>query len=157
MKTSIGIRNGLLMSLAIWAVALIVWSFVPASASYNPSTANLTAGTYTPTLTIVANLDATPTSFVAQYSRVGSVVTVSGKVLVNPTTTLTLTQLGLSLPIASALTQQEQCGGTASASAIASMAAAIIGDATNDRAQMSWIATDVTDQPVYFTFTYLVQ
>lgn len=117
----------------------------------------ITSGTYAPALFIVANLDATPTPFTAQYIRVGNTITVSGKVLVNPTTTLTLTQLGISLPVASLLTQQEQVGGTASASGIASQSAAIRGDATNDRAEMAWIATDVTDQPMYFTFTYLVQ
>lgn len=117
----------------------------------------ITSGTYAPALFNVANLDPTPTSFTAQYSRVGNTVTVSGKVLVNPTTTLTLTQLGISLPIASALTQQEQCSGTAAASGIASQSAAIRGDATNDRAEMTWIATDVTDQPMYFSFTYLIQ
>lgn len=116
----------------------------------------LTSGTYTPTLSNVANLDSS-TAFTCQYSRVGSVVTVSGKVTVDPTTTLTLTQLGISLPIASALTQQEQVGGSASASNIASQSAAVRGDATNDRAEMVWVTADVTSQPMYFSYTYLVQ
>lgn len=119
-------------------------------------TGSLASGTYTPALTIVANLDATPVSSVCQYSRVGNVVTVSGKVTVNPTTTLTLTQLGISLPIASALSVDSQVGGASAASAIAGQSAAIRGDVANDRAEMIWVATDVTDQPMFFTFSYLV-
>lgn len=143
-----------LQMLALAACSLL---FIAATAVSGLNGAlSITSGTYTPALTIVSNLDATPASFTAQYIRVGDTITVSGKVLVNPTTTLTLTQLGISLPIASALTQQEQASGTAAASNISSISAAVRGDASNDRAEMSWIATDITDQPLYFTFTYLV-
>lgn len=113
------------------------------------------SGTYTPTLTNVANLDAS-TVYDAQFMRVGSVVTVSGKVDVDPTLAVTLTQLGISLPFASALTAEEQCAGTAFASGIAGQGAAIRADATNDRAEMAWISGDVTNQPMYYTFTYQV-
>ncbi len=113
------------------------------------------SGTYTPTLTNVANLDAS-TAFVCQYLQVGATVTVSGKVNVDPTTTLTLTQLGISLPIASNFAAAEQCGGVAFASGIASQGAAMLADATNDRAQLTWIATDITNQSMYFSFTYQV-
>lgn len=116
---------------------------------------NLASGVYTPTLTNVANLDGS-TAFECQYLRVGSVVTVSGKVSVDPTTTATSTQLGISLPIASNLGAEEDCAGTAFASAIASQGAAIKADATNNRAQMQWIAGDVTNQLLFFSFTYQV-
>lgn len=115
----------------------------------------LASGVYTPTLTNVANLDAS-TAFQCQYMRVGSVVTVSGKVSVDPTLTATTTQLGISLPIASNIGAEEDCCGTASAKAISSQVAAILGDATNDRAQMEWKATDITNQAMYFSFTYRI-
>lgn len=115
----------------------------------------LAHGTYTPTLTNVANLDAS-TAYECQYIRVGNTVTVSGKVDIDPTTTSTSTQLGISLPISSNLGAQEDCAGTAFASAIAGQGAAILGDATNNRAQLQYIAVDVTNQPMYFTFTYQV-
>lgn len=115
----------------------------------------LDAGTYTPTLTNVANLDAS-TAYQCQWSRVGKIVTVSGKVDVDPTTTVTATQLGISLPVASNLGAQEDCAGSAFASGIAGQGAAIRGDAANNRAEMAWIATDVTNQPMYFTFQYEV-
>lgn len=115
----------------------------------------LSSGTYTPTLTNVTNLDGS-TAFQCQYMRVGSVVTVSGKVSINPTAATTDTVLGISLPIASNFGAQEDCGGCAFASAIAGQGAAILGDAANNRAQLQYISGDVTDQPMYFTFTYEV-
>ena len=115
----------------------------------------LASGVYTPTLTNVANLDAS-TAYECQYLRVGTTVTVSGKVDVDPTTTVTTTQLGISLPIASNLGAVEDCAGTAFASGIAGQGAAILGDATNNRAQMEWIAGDITNQAMYFQFAYQV-
>ena len=109
--------------------------------------------TYTPTLTNVANLDAS-TAYHSQYLRVGNVVTVSGRVDADPTAPATLTQLGISLPIASNFAATQDCAGVAFASGIAGQGAAIRGDATNDRAEMVWISGDVTNQPMYFTFSY---
>lgn len=119
------------------------------------SYATLDSGTYTPTLFNVANLDGS-TAYISQYMRVGHTVTVSGKVDIDPTLTVTSTQLGISLPIASNLATQQQCAGTAFASGIASQGAAILGDATNDRAQMQWVASDVSSQPMYYQFVYQV-
>ena len=113
------------------------------------------SGVYTPTLTNVANLDAS-TAFQCQYMRVGATVTVSGKVAVDPTLTATTTQLGISLPIASNIGAEEDCCGTAAAKAIAGQSAGILGDATNDRAQMEWKAGDITNQSMYFSFTYRI-
>lgn len=113
------------------------------------------SGTYTPTLTNVANLAAS-TAYQCQYMRVGNVVTVSGKVDVDPTLATTSTQLGISLPIASNFGAAEDCAGVAFASGIAAQGAAILADTTNDRAQMQWISGDITNQPMYFTFTYEV-
>lgn len=119
------------------------------------TTTNLVAGTYTPTLTNVANLDAS-TAFQCTYLRVGNTVTVSGRVDIDPTAATTSTQLGISLPVASAITTANQCGGTAASPTIVSQSAAIMSDATNDRAQLEYISTDTTNQPMYFTFTYQV-
>ena len=112
-------------------------------------------GVYTPTLANVANLDGS-TAYVCQYSRHGNMVTVSGKVDVNPTAAVA-TRLGISLPIASAFTVAEDCGGVAFALAIAGQGAAILADAVNDRAQMEWIAGDLTNQPMHFSFMYRVK
>lgn len=121
----------------------------------DPEEIDFNYGVYTPTLTNVANLDAS-TAYECQYIRIGNVVHVSGKVDIDPTTTLTSTQLGISLPIASNFGAAEDCAGTASASGIAAQSAAILADAANDRAQLQYVASDVTNQPMYFTFTYQI-
>ena len=114
----------------------------------------LQADVYTPTLTNVANVAAS-TAYECQYFRVGDNVTVSGKADVDPTAAAS-TQLGISLPIASNIGAAEDCAGVAAAPTIAGQSAAILGDATNNRAQMEWIAVDITNQPMYFTFTYAI-
>lgn len=129
---------------------------ISAGANSSPTwSGNFVGSTYTPTLTNVANLDAS-TAYECTYMRVGSTVTVSGRVDIDPTTTLTSTQLGISLPVASALTTANQAGGTAAATAISGQSAAIRSDATNDRAELIYTTTDITNQPMYFTFTYQV-
>lgn len=114
----------------------------------------LVSGTYTPTLTGVTNVAAS-TAYQCQYIRVGAVVTVSGKVDVDPTAAVA-TQLGISLPVASNLGALEDCAGTAAAPAVAGQSAAIYADITNDRAQMEWVAVDLANRSMYFTFTYEV-
>lgn len=114
-----------------------------------------TSGTYTPTLTNVANLDGS-TAYQCQYIRIKNVVTVSGKVDINPTLAAMTTQLGISLPINSTFGGTEDCAGTAFSSSIAGQGAAILADTSNGKAQLTYIAGDVTNQPMYFSFTYKI-
>lgn len=118
-----------------------------------PST-TVDSGFYTPTLTNVANLTAS-TAYKCQWLRVDDTVMVSGKVDVDPTAAAS-TQLGISLPQPSRFAAEQDCCGTAFAKAIANQGAAILADAVNDRAQMEWIAVDLTNQAMYFTFFYEV-
>lgn len=119
------------------------------------------SGTYTPTLTAVANVAAS-TSHGAQWIRVGNVVTVSGACDVDPTAGAgTLTQLGISLPIASnlAAASGKDCAGTACAAGIVpanGASAAILGDPTNNRAQLQWTASDTANRTWHFIFQYEV-
>lgn len=119
----------------------------------------VTSGTYTPTLTAAANCSA-PTSNQAQYMRVGDVVTVSGTYSVTETSVATLCRLGISLPIASALTNAVQVAGVGSVETNSTnnhQGGTLAGDATNDRAELSWIAFGSgTVVNGTFTFTYLV-
>lgn len=126
-----------------------------ATAAAQRTAIGLASGTYTPTLFNVANLAAS-TAYQCQYMQVGNVVTVSGKVDIDPTLAATLTRLGISLPVASNIGAAEDCAGVAFASGIASQGAAILGDAANDRAQLEYISTDITNQPMYFQFQYEV-
>jgi hypothetical protein len=141
----------------LWPWMLLAGQLMPV---FDPSRAflsllDMAAGVYTPTLTNVANLDAI-TSYEAQYIRVGTVVTVSGKVDADPTLAATSTKIGISLPVASNLGATEDCAGNATCPTIAGQIAAILADTANDRAQMEWIAGDVTNQPMYYTFLYQV-
>ena len=111
------------------------------------------SGKYSPTLSSIANLDGA-TTYQAQWLRVGNVVSVSGKTDVNPTLTATVTRLGFTLPIASALVNEEDCAGSAAASGIAGQSAAIRAEPTNDQSEMVWIAGDITVQPMFYSYQY---
>lgn len=116
----------------------------------------LNAATYTPTLTNTANVTASM-AYMCQYMQVGNVVTVSGKVSIQPTAPTTSTILGISLPVSSAFTAEEQCGGTAFAPDIAVQGAAIFADVANKRAILQYISVDSTNQRFFFSFTYKTQ
>jgi len=115
---------------------------------------NVTSGTYTPTLAAVTNID-TLTLYTCQYLRVGSIVTVSGRLDADATTG-GVARVGISLPIASAFANAHECCGTAFTSEVAGQGAAIFADSTNDRAQMEWIAVDTADRPMFFVFQYQI-
>ena len=130
----------------------------PSQGGFRMSPRNLImqADVYTPTLTNVANIAAS-TAYQCQYLRVGNSVTVSGRVDIVPTLATTATQLGISLPIASAIGAVGDIAGVAFGPAVASLGAAILGDITNDRAQLEYISlSDVTNQAMYFIFTYQI-
>lgn len=110
---------------------------------------------YTPTLTNVTNLDSS-TAFPFQYIRVNDMVSVSGKVTVDPTAAATATEMGISLPFASDFTAQDECCGTAASVTIASECAAIRADTTNDRAAMRWITTTTASNNMFLQFLYII-
>jgi hypothetical protein len=124
------------------------------------SDGNIFSGTYTPTLTNVANIDIpASTAYTFQYMRVGNVVTVSGKIDVTVTGT-GLTRLNVSLPISSNFSAEENCAGTAvmTASSVSiNIPASIRADATNDVAQVQYHGNLTGMAQAYFlTFTYRV-
>jgi hypothetical protein len=117
----------------------------------------IAAGTYTPTLTNGTNVTSSTASS-CQYMRVGNTVTVSGKINVTPTST-GATDLGISLPIASAIANDNECGGTGAVGNTTDLFGSVRGDATNDRAELIFTigATGTTSaQDWYFTFTYRI-
>jgi hypothetical protein len=122
----------------------------------NGAISRLDFDTYTPTLTGVANLDAV-TAYVAQWLAVGNGVVVSGKFDANAAAAGALCQFGLSLPIASDFTAEEDCGGVAFARAVAGQGAAIRADATNNRAMVEWTAADTADRAMSFILFYRVK
>lgn len=128
--------------------------------AHTHSTSSLTdvaASTYTPTLTNVANVAST-SGAVAYYMRVGNVVHVSGSVLVTLTAGSVATKLGISLPIASNFTNEYDCSGHMNRDTGAFVMGRVIGDITNDRAQMECYANaDAFGRSHYFSFTYVIK
>ena len=115
----------------------------------------ITSGTFTPTLTNTTNIDAS-TAFECQYLRIGNVVTVSGKVDVDATTSGSSTVLGMTLPFATTFGNQEECGGVGNYTALSTSGPGIYADTTNDRALFQWLAGASSNQRIMFTLTYQV-
>lgn len=116
----------------------------------------IASGTYTPTLTN-EQLITSSTAYQCQYLRVRSVVTVSGQVDIEPSGISGLAvRLGISLPIASNILNEQNLGGTG-AQVGSPVAARIHGDATNDRARLTFNSSTTATGTWSFSFTYLIQ
>lgn len=113
------------------------------------------AGTYTPTLTNVTNVTSS-TAKNCQYSRSGNIVTVFGSLDV--TTTLAVaTEVGISLPVASALAATTDANGVANASSAIATNGYLEADATSDRAALKFIGLSVSGAgTIFFSFSYTV-
>lgn len=117
---------------------------------------NSLASTYTPTRSAEANLDSSVTMAQAQYSKVGSVVTVSGRFTADPTLTATTTSFEMTLPIASDIGAVEDVAGVAFCGNIAAMGAEITGVVANNTAKVVWKSSDVTSQSWAYIFSYQI-
>ncbi len=114
------------------------------------------SSTYTPTLTAVANVAAS-TSRVCQYTRVGDVVSVSGVIDIDPTVAGgALTQLGISLPVASNLASISDCGGSGMDISNLVNNGGILADTVNDRAQLNFAANSLANGSISIHFMYRV-
>lgn len=121
------------------------------------TTQTISSGTYSPTLTNGTNIAASTTA-VCNYSRVGNVVTVSGYVEADPTSSATDSALGVSIPIASNFTLASDARGTASVNLSTLYNPGIVlTDTTNDRVEIRFSSVSALNQGVYFTFQYLVK
>lgn len=117
---------------------------------------NVSSGTYTPTLFNTTNVAAS-TAYACQWMRVGSVVTVSGAVDVDPTLAATVTLLGMSLPVASNFGNFNEAGGTMiSYNAATGEVWAAQADPTNDRITWSTSQCGTANVGHSFTFTYQI-
>ena len=122
----------------------------------NPTEAS--SGVYTPTLFNVVNVAAS-TAYECRWQRAGNTVTVSGRVDIDPTAAApTATELGISLPVASAFSSanREECAGVGHATTVTAQHGAIRSDPTNDRAEYLFDATSAANVTHHFTFTYVI-
>jgi hypothetical protein len=125
-----------------------------------PTVPTLADGTYTPTVTAILNTGGI-TALACQYLRVGDTVTVSGQVNFQVVTANSQSIIDISLPIASALSAQEQLAGVAERQYLTTenpLSSPVYGNITNDRARLEFLSD--TDTGVthfwHFTFTYRV-
>lgn len=111
------------------------------------------SGIYTPSLTNGTNVAAS-TAYPCQWMRVGSTVTVSGKVDIDITANSAF-ELGMSLPVASNFANDYECSGTC-VSIISTDSLYIKADTSNNRASFNGNDNDLTNHAHYFTFTYTI-
>lgn len=111
------------------------------------------SGYYTPTLTNTTNIVAS-TAYACQYSVNGDVVTVSGKVDIDPTAVGAI-ELRMSLPITSTFTNDGQAGGGAWPQVIQAAigVSAVSGGAT---VAFKTETVDISNNTYRFTFTYKI-
>lgn len=121
----------------------------------------LAHGTYTPTLTNQTNVGSS-VAYISQYSRVGNTVTVSGKVDITCIANSTVTELRLSLPIATVFTADQQLAGVANpgdvvgAGASGAYCRAELGGSTC-RLRYVCGTNATTSRTWFFHFTYRIQ
>ncbi|UQM93923.1 minor tail protein [Stenotrophomonas phage vB_Sm_QDWS359] len=112
------------------------------------------SGVYTPALTNGANV-ASSTAYAIQWSRVGNVVTVSGRVDVTPTAAAdTTTRVDVALPVPSNMVNTFEASGAGSAGF---RPVVVSADATNDRIILQFQAASTSSTVLSFTATYLVK
>jgi hypothetical protein len=108
---------------------------------------NVHSGSYTPTISGTVNLTAT-TAFATAYMRVGNVVTVAGRVQIDPTIAGVITFV-LTLPINSAMTGQP--GGGTGHSGTDSF---VFAPFAANQFYCSGVTTNTADHGLFFSFTY---
>ena len=116
---------------------------------------SLVTGTYSPTGTIVANLDSITMYGGSGYVRVNDIVVVAGAVLADATAAGgTATSLGVSVPVASNFGGVVQCTGVVGGPL--GMVGTITADVANDRAQMDWASQSTAAQTLTYIFLYRI-
>lgn len=124
--------------------------------SYGVVPDGVLSGTYTPTLTAVLNVAAT-SGATAFFSRVDNVVHVSGYFQMDPTSGSTQTKVGISLPIPSNIGAASDLSGHANRDTGVMTYGRIVGDPTNDRAEVQYyLDADAFNRDTFFTFSYRV-
>lgn len=115
-------------------------------------------GTWTPTLTADANVDGTPTSLHATYTRIGNIVTCYVTVSVDPTIIATQTEVGITLPVASNFTDSNDLSGAGAGSTGNGQATFVLANANtaSDRATLIFQSGSTSASIVTLTFQYSV-
>ncbi len=141
------------------ADAVVIGGATPAAATVTTlaiTQGAIISGVWTPTDSANVNLDAA-TASEGQYIRVGSTVTCSVSVTVDPTAAAS-TSFELSLPVASNIGAASDCIGTGSSGTLATGGEPgfVRGNVANNTAEVAFIATSTASHDYYLHFTYQV-
>jgi len=115
----------------------------------------LAAGQWTPTTNNIANFG-TSSAAEGSYMRVGSVVTGSVQLTVDPTLSATSTELELDLPVASNFGATSDAAGSCGGSDVASEVAEVRADVTSDELEVIWITTSLASHEISCSFSYQI-
>lgn len=115
----------------------------------------LDSGTYTPTLTDVANVSSS-TSYDARWIRIGNQIQVVGRCAIDPTSATTLTRWRVSLPVASDFASDNDAAGVAVGDLSDESAAHGFADTANDEIEFSAYPVDIAQHVYSFSFMYTV-
>lgn len=116
----------------------------------------ITTGEVVPTTFANTNVT-THSATLLRYSRVGTMVTFSGRVDVAPTVGgSTVTQVGVSIPIASNFGASSDAYGTVSVGEAPYIPGLITSDAVNDRITVTFYANTTASRSVIFTGQYRI-
>lgn len=120
-----------------------------------PTAGNVLSGTWTPTLTNTTNVAAS-TAYLCMYTRVGDVVSFSGRVDIDPTAAGgAATVLTLSVPINSAFVAAENASGVVGWDGASGMSGRIGAGAAN-QITINFLSTDTVNRAVGFIGQYRV-
>ena len=107
--------------------------------------------TFTPTLTNTTNIAAS-TAYTTHYNQIGNKIEFWGDASVDATAALTITEMGMSLPVTSALANTYDLSGVATFEDGTSVQ--IKADVTNGRAVWRWTPLTATNNRYSFRITY---
>lgn len=120
---------------------------------------DITSGFYIPLVSEAVNTDELPVATEAQYIKVYDVVTVSGRVTINPTEDEALLQFDLSLPIPSNVLSKEYISGIAHSGTTWYSTVEIKGNIESNKARFQYIPKNDIDIEAHnfsYTFTYRI-
>lgn len=121
----------------------------------NVIAANLASGTYTPTVTDIANITS-HTVHDLGYTRNGNSVTVYGVIGIRPSSNATVTQLSFTLPIGSNFSADDQAGGTGWAQDVAGLGFGVTSISSGTELLISFVTNDTGSRTYTFTSTYQI-
>jgi hypothetical protein len=159
-RTVSGSGTGRSVAGIVWGVdeieGVLVAMDTPMSGDVEPEGAAqiLASGDYVPTLTDVTNVAASAL-LDARYVRVGNTVIVFLAVTID-VTAAAATELGVSLPVASALAAVNDLTGIMGSGETVGAVAQVLGDVTNDRAAITFTAVGTGVVTWRGSFSYIV-